>query len=42
MFSPQGDLVAIKRLRKDSINLTRDILIEMKQVSTQYKSPVTK
>ncbi|KAL9987193.1 hypothetical protein ACROYT_G001456 [Oculina patagonica] len=28
----KGDLVAIKRLRKDSINLTREILIEMKQV----------
>ena len=41
MFSPKGDLVAIKRLRKDSITLTRDILIEMKQVSTQYQSLVT-
>lgn len=36
IYSPQGDLVAIKRLRKDSINLTREILIEMKQVGTQY------
>lgn len=33
--SHQGELVAIKRLRKDSINLTRDILIEMKQVGKQ-------
>ena len=33
--SLQGELVAIKQLRKDSINLTRDILIEMKQVRKQ-------
>ena len=30
---PQGELVAIKRLHKDSVHLTRDILIEMKKVS---------
>jgi len=31
--SRQGDLVAVKRLRKDCLQVTRDILIEMKQVS---------
>ena len=30
---PQGELVAIKRLHRDSVHLTRDILIEMKKVS---------
>lgn len=31
-FILQNDFVALKRLRKDNLSLSRDMLIEMKQV----------
>ena len=34
LSSFQGELVNIKHLRKDSVQLTRDILIELKQVKS--------